>query len=93
VNYGESWQEGAARELFEETQIRVDPGKIRSLDVLSAPDSTILIFGESAALKAADLPRFSKTEETTERVVLPSPAPLCFPLHEQVMRAWFSRTR
>jgi ADP-ribose pyrophosphatase YjhB (NUDIX family) len=91
VNYGESWQEGAARELFEETGIRTDPAAVRTLDVLSAPDSTILVFGEAAATTAAALPAFTPTDETTARVILQEPAPLAFPLHERVLRAWFAK--
>jgi ADP-ribose pyrophosphatase YjhB (NUDIX family) len=90
VNYGESWQEGAARELFEETGIRTDAAAIRTLEVVSAPDSTILLFGQAAATTASALPPFTRTDETSERVILPEPAPLAFPLHERVLRAWFA---
>lgn len=91
VNHGESWQAGAARELFEETQIRVDPASVKALDVISAPDSTILIFGEAAPLAASALPAFTPTDETTERVVVTKAVPLAFPIHEQVLRGWFTR--
>lgn len=91
VNYGESWQTGAARELFEETQIKTDPNGIRVLDVKSAPDSTILIFGEAAPMTEASLPPFTKTDETSERVVLKAFAKLAFPLHEQVLASWFAK--
>lgn len=91
VNYGESWQAGAARELFEETQIQVDPNAIKALDVVSAPDSTILIFGEAPPMTEKALPAFQKTDETSERVVVAQPVPLCFPIHEQILRGWFAR--
>lgn len=91
VNYGERWQEGAARELFEETGIRTDPDAIRIFDVLSAPDSTILLFGEAAPTTASALPAFTPTNETTARVILDEPASLAFPLHERILRAWFAK--
>lgn len=93
INLGESWQEAAARELFEETQIRVDPGRIRDFRVLSAPDGTVLVFGEAEPLRAGDLPPFEPTEETAERVLLREPAPLGFPLHTRVVEEWFARGR
>ena len=93
VNYGESWQEAAARELFEETQVTVDPARIRTLEVISAPDSTLLVFGEAAPVRAASLPPFTPTDETTERLVLTREGPLAFPLHERVLKAWFAKPR
>lgn len=91
VNYGESWQTGAARELFEEAQVRTDPDGIRTIEVISAPDSTILIFGEATPMTEASLPPFKPTDETSERVVLKAFAPLAFALHEQVLGSWFAK--
>ena len=92
VNLGESWQEAGARELFEETGITVDPAGIHTFTVRSAPDGTVLIFGQAEAVaSAAALPAFKGTEETTERVILRAPAPLAFPLHTQAADAWFQR--
>jgi ADP-ribose pyrophosphatase YjhB (NUDIX family) len=93
VNAGESWQAAGARELFEETGIRVDPSEIRVFDVLSAPDGTLLVFGVAAPRTADALPAFQPTDETTERVVVGSPTELAFPLHTQVVAAYFARAR
>jgi len=91
VDVGESWQHAGARELFEETGVRVDPAELRVFDVLSAPDGTLLVFGLAAPQKAADLPPFARTDETTERVVVTEPTALAFPLHTQVVAAYFAR--
>lgn len=91
INLGESWQEAAARELFEETQIQVDPATIRDFRALSAPEGMVLIFGEAPPLAAADLPPFTPNEEATERVILTAPAQIAFPLHTQVLAEWFAR--
>ncbi len=91
INLGESWQAAAAREVFEETGVRVDPTKIRDLRVLSAPDGTVLIFGVAAPCAEADLPPFEPTSETSERTVLRAPAELAFPLHTQVLREFFAQ--
>src|SRR5947209_8344851 len=73
IGLGESWQQAGARELWEETGLRIDPAEIQDFRVRSAPDSTILIFGRAAARRAADLPAFVPTNETSERVILPGP--------------------
>jgi ADP-ribose pyrophosphatase YjhB (NUDIX family) len=91
VNLGESWQEAATRELFEETNVRVAPSDVRIFDVKSAPDGTVLIFGTALPQTEASLPPFAPTDETTERVVLRAPAPLAFPLHTVVVAAFLAR--
>jgi ADP-ribose pyrophosphatase YjhB (NUDIX family) len=88
----ESWQEGAARELFEETGIRIDPGEITLLDVHSvAREGLVLIFGAARPRRAIDLPAFVPCEEVTERMVLHEAAELAFSTHTDVLRAFLSR--
>jgi ADP-ribose pyrophosphatase YjhB (NUDIX family) len=92
LDVAESWQEGAARELFEETGIRIDPGEVTLFDVLSPPpgEGLVLIFGEARRRAAADLPAFVPNEEVTETVVLRGPEELAFPLHTQAIRHFFA---
>jgi ADP-ribose pyrophosphatase YjhB (NUDIX family) len=91
INLGESWQQAAARELREETGITIDAGDVRDFCVLSAPDGTVLIFGEAKPVPRTSLPRFVPTDETTECVILGTPRPLAFPLHTQAADRWFAR--
>jgi ADP-ribose pyrophosphatase YjhB (NUDIX family) len=91
INVDESWQEAAAREVFEETGVRVDPAGIRLFDVQSAPDGTVLIFGLAPRLRSADLPSFTGTDETSERVVAVGPVELAFPLHTRVAARFWER--
>lgn len=93
IDLSESWQEAAVREVFEETGVSLQPQEVREFRVCSAPDGTLLIFGTAPHQNAADLPPFVANEETTERVILSqcSPRQLAFPLHAEVIHAFFSQ--
>ncbi len=91
ITLGETWQEAGARELWEETGMRLDPAEIRVFRVLTAPEGMILIFGLAVPRRAADLPPFVPNAESSERLVLAAPAALAFPLHTQAMREFFAR--
>lgn len=90
INLGESWQEAGAREVWEETGVRIDPGEVEVFQVRSAPDGTVLIFGLARERRGTDLPPFVPTEETSERLVLTGPAEMAFPLHTEVVQAYFT---
>jgi ADP-ribose pyrophosphatase YjhB (NUDIX family) len=86
VEHGERWQDAAARELAEETGIRVDPGTIRELKVRSAEDDKLLIFATAPAITRADLAAFSPSAEVSELVVVAGPHDdVVFPLDAEVI--------
>lgn len=89
INYGESWQSAATRELFEETGIVMKPESLVVCDVRSAPDSTILIFGLAPGLSLSELPDFVATEEASERLIVEAPVELAFSLHTQLAERFF----
>ena len=89
INFGESWQAGAAREVMEETGLKLDPHAIREVRVLSAPDSTILIFGLAATQATTTLEQLRSSDETSEITVIHETTELAFPLHTQVVREYF----
>jgi ADP-ribose pyrophosphatase YjhB (NUDIX family) len=102
IGLGETWQEAAARELFEEARVRIPASEISVFDVKSAPDGTVLVFGVAKPRASTTLPAFQPTDETTERTVITAPrtgsaAPslaleeLAFPLHKDVVSAFFAR--
>ena len=91
IGMGESWQEAGARELFEETGIRINAQEIQDFRVLSAPDGTLLIFGLALPVSEVSLPAFEANHETSETVVITTPQPLAFPLHEQAVEEFFAR--
>lgn len=91
LEHGESWQEGIARELYEETGIRISSQEIALYDAKSTQNgSLILLFGLAAACTLAALPPFVANIETTEMVVLNEAETLAFPLHTQVLNRFFS---
>jgi len=86
---GETWQEGARRELLEETGIGIDARKIRLYEVMNGLDDTLVIFGLAEAQPTADLKPFS-SEETQEVVLIKSPIELGFPMHTEVVKRYFA---
>lgn len=89
INFGESWQAGAAREVLEETSLLLAPDLIRLARVHSAPDSTILIFGIAPIQPSHVLEGVELSSETSEIVVVEQLAELAFPLHTEVAQEFF----
>jgi len=90
VDMGESWQQAAVRELREETGVVVDADGVRLLDVLSAPDGTVLVFALGPRTGEADLPPVVPTAETTEWLLIDGPRELAFPLHTRIVADYFA---
>jgi ADP-ribose pyrophosphatase YjhB (NUDIX family) len=91
INLGESWQAAAARELYEESGVKIEASEVTLFNVLSAPDGTVLIFGLANQRSAKELSSFVANEESTESAIITEPQELAFPLHSQVVREFFSK--
>jgi ADP-ribose pyrophosphatase YjhB (NUDIX family) len=89
IEYGETWQAACAREVYEETGVRLDPERIREIAVRSAPDGALLVFGLAAPLRRAELPAFRLDAETLEVLILEQPEELAFSKHTTVVVAYF----
>jgi ADP-ribose pyrophosphatase YjhB (NUDIX family) len=86
IEHGERWQDAAARELAEETGVRVDPAALRELKVCSGEDDTLLVFATAPAVSRADLAAFSASAEVSELVVVAAPRDdVVFPLDAEVI--------
>ena len=89
INFGETWQEAGAREVFEEAGLVVEPGEIHELTVQSAQDGTLIVFGLAGPRREDELLPFEPNEEATQRLVLDGPAEMAFELQTQVVRQFF----
>jgi ADP-ribose pyrophosphatase YjhB (NUDIX family) len=94
IEYGERWQDAAARELVEETGVRVDPDVIRELRVFSPPDGTLLVFAIAPAVGRDALRAFSPSAEVSELVIVDgSRNDVVFPLDAQIVAERFAAPR
>lgn len=91
LDLGETWQEGAARELLEETGIPVSPDEITLYDVSNGLDNTLVISGLAAVQSRSCLKPFSSSE-TQEIDLIKEPIDLGFPLHNLLVRRYFAET-
>jgi ADP-ribose pyrophosphatase YjhB (NUDIX family) len=88
VDSGETWQEGARRELLEETGIDIAGSEISLYDVQNGLDDTLVIFGLAEKQPASVLKPFA-SEETQEVALIREPMELGFPLHTEVVKRYF----
>lgn len=86
----ETWQEGCARELREETGIVIEATEVRLFAVHSTPRGQLLVFGQARPRQAGEV-AFVANSETSEMVVIAGPTELAFPLHTLVTREYFEK--
>lgn len=89
INFGESWQEAAARELEEETGLVISPRNISPIWVASAPDSTLIVFGLAEPVTQEALQTLHPGDETEEVMVVDQPVKCVFSLHQQLIHRYF----
>jgi len=91
LDLGETWQEGAQRELFEETGIQISVGEISLYDVHNGLDNTLVVSGLAKKQPLSCLIPFSSTE-TQEIALIEKPIELGFPLHNLLIQRFFTET-
>ncbi len=89
LDLGETWQEGAQREMYEETGIRIPAGEISLYDVRNGLDNTLVIAGLASSQPGSCLKPFSSSE-TQEISLILEPIKLGFPLHDLLVQRYFA---
>ncbi|HUS13581.1 MAG TPA: NUDIX domain-containing protein [Chloroflexia bacterium] len=90
IGWDETWQEAGAREVWEETGLRLDPGTIRDFGARADRQGFVLIFGLAPPQRASDIPPVPPAGEVSECVIARGLVDLVFSLHAEAMRAFFS---
>lgn len=89
LDVGETWQEGARRELLEETGIDIAGSEIRLYDVQNGLDDTLVIFGLAEKQPEGALKPFTSAE-TQEVILIEGPVELGFSMHTAVVAKYFA---
>ena len=90
----ETWQEGAAREVREETGVELDPAALRPVTFASSSPrpNRVLLFVEAPPV--SELPPFTSDGETAERGAVHGPeglaAAFAFELHAAAAASFFA---
>jgi 8-oxo-dGTP pyrophosphatase MutT (NUDIX family) len=96
VEEHESWQQAAAREVREETNIEIDPERLETFFFGSTEPipNRVLLFSAAPPIDVRSMPPVIPNEETAERGVIFGPRGLedvfAFPLHLHVVQRWFA---
>jgi 8-oxo-dGTP pyrophosphatase MutT (NUDIX family) len=85
LEQGESWKEGAAREVFEETGLDLNNNEFGLLSVETASNGNLIILCDCGAINLSEID-FHSNEEVTEIKVIYEFEELAFPTHTEALR-------
>lgn len=89
VNWGETWQQAACREVYEETSLVLLPEELTLLELISVPEGNLLIFCRAQPRTQDQVPLHFRNQEVSEMVVLFGPQELAFPTHTKMLAQAF----
>lgn len=85
LELGETWQEGAARELKEETGVVIDSKDISLKTIITSPtNGNLILFCKTPSISLKEIENFKSNSEVAELVVLNKPQELAFSTHTEV---------
>lgn len=87
---GETGEVGAARELFEEVGIQIDPKSFQYLGSAFNARGNLMLF-YYAAIDPIPMPTLVPNREVKSLCVIRPGAELAFPLHQEASEQWFER--
>lgn len=85
-----SWEEGAAREFFEETGTKLDPKNLVLDQVVTSPLNGNLLLFCSTQIPTAQMAAFVPNSEVSELTFAWGPLELCFPTHTEALERFFN---
>jgi 8-oxo-dGTP pyrophosphatase MutT (NUDIX family) len=90
IMQGETWQEGAAREILEETNIQIAPDDIKLYDITNASNGNLLIFNFCKYGISINDIVFHPNDEVSQIAVASYPMELAFPTHTAYLSEYLS---
>lgn len=88
---GETWQQGACREVLEESGLKLPTDEIQLVEALSvAQTRQIILFCATKSRFTRNDFVFTPSEETTDVRVMTAPEKLAFPAHAEFAAKFFS---
>jgi len=93
ITYGESWQEGLIREVYEEIPgLQLAKESVSLFRTISTPNGgQILIFGITESVTRAQVEASPISDEVSEIVIVTEPQKLAFSTHTDVLRWHFEK--
>lgn len=94
IDYGETWQEAAVRELQEEVGLTTDPKDFEIYKVVNSLGKNMLIFCTSRKGVYEDEFKFEPNHEVSaiRFPILPGHVNLCFPTHNEMWAEYYDST-
>ena len=93
VNWGETWQEAGAREVFEETGLVISPDELRLVGAESVSEGVILLFSVAKKRERAECDWRPDPMEVSEIVILETACELAFSTHTEQLAAYLREQR
>ena len=88
VNWGETWKEAGAREVFEETGLVISPEELRLVAAESVSEGVLLLFSVAKRRSRAECDWRPDPMEVSEIVVLEAACELAFATHTEQLAAY-----